>query len=177
MNFLIISFFLLLSNLITCQENDKPQFTNVLIEIPMGSSEKWEFNKYYNQILQDSLNGLPRHIEYLNYPFNYGFVLNKFTSEDGDLLDAVVIGSKLEKGSVVEAKVISLLDTYDNGESDPKLILIHKSSRLYSVNSLKELNNEYNGVTDIVKIWFSNYKKGSIVNDYLTTLETLDYLH
>lgn len=47
----------------------------------------------------------------------------------------------------------------DDGEIDDKLIAVRVKNSLFSkINSFTDLENEYLGLTDILKIWFSNYK-------------------
>ena len=47
---------------------------NAVIEIPAGTLEKWEISKDGKKIEQEINNSQIRKINYLAYPFNYGFV-------------------------------------------------------------------------------------------------------
>lgn len=55
-------------------------------------------------------------------PFNYGSVLDTL-GEDGDPLDAVVLGPRRAYGARVEASRLAEVDFIDDGHRDPKLIL------------------------------------------------------
>lgn len=66
-------------------------------------------------------------------------VLPECTGGDGDLLDANVIGPAIERGNVVEAKLIGVLWLVDNNERDDKLITVSPGSSLYDVNSIADL--------------------------------------
>jgi inorganic pyrophosphatase len=141
---------------------------NVVIEIPTGTDEKFEVEKTTGTLKLEILkDGKPRLINYLPYPFNYGMVprtlLPKNLGGDGDPLDVIVLGQPIERGTVVECKLIGVLKLLDRGEQDDKLIAVKSNSRFYSVNNLEELEDEYPGILEISKIWFTNYKgKGKI---------------
>ena len=47
---------------------------NAVIEIPAGTLEKWEISKDGKKIEQEIHTSQMRKINYLAYPFNYGFV-------------------------------------------------------------------------------------------------------
>ena len=91
-------------------------------------------------------------------------VLPESTGGDGDPLDAIVIGSAIERGTVVEAKLIGVLWLVDNNERDDKLITVSQSSSSYDVISDADLEAAYPGVREILEIWFSNYKGLAITN-------------
>jgi len=141
---------------------------NVVIEIPTGTNEKFEVDKTTGRLKLEVLNNdKPRIINYLSYPFNYAMVprtlLPKKLGGDGDPLDVIVLGKPIERGLVVECKLIGVLKLLDRGEKDDKLIAVSANSRFYNVNNLEQLEAAFPGVLDISKIWFTNYKgKGKI---------------
>lgn len=136
---------------------------NVVIEIPTGTNEKWEVNKQSGLLELEILKGnIPRVIDYIPYPANYGMIprtlLPKELGGDGDPLDVIVLGKPISGGSVVECKLIGVLKLLDRGEQDDKLIAVSLNSIFNNINSLEELDLEYKGVSEVLKIWFSNYK-------------------
>ena len=136
---------------------------NAVIEIPSGTHDKFEVSKDTGQIVQDIENGQPRKIKYIGYPGNYGMIPQTLLSielgGDGDPLDVIVLGEQLQKGSVVEVKLIGILKMLDDGEVDDKLIAVKASNSIFSgVSSFNELKNSYQGITEILEIWFTNYK-------------------
>ena len=137
---------------------------NALIEIPAGTLEKWEYNKSTRKIELELINNKPRTINYLGYPANYGMIpktlLPKNNGGDGDPLDVIVIGPSETKGNIVKCKIIGVLKLIDNSEQDDKLIAISYKSNLDNVNDISELNASYNGILEILEIWFTNYKEG-----------------
>jgi len=49
----------------------------------------------------------------------------------------------------------------DNGELDDKIIGVYSDSKIFNpdlVFNFSDLNQNYPGVLDIIKIWFENYK-------------------
>lgn len=55
-------------------------------------------------------------------PFNYGSIPDTL-GEDGDPLDAVVLGRRRPRGTRVELDALAEVDFLDGGHADPKLIL------------------------------------------------------
>ena len=135
---------------------------NAIIEIPAGSIEKWEINKSSGQLERDKIDGKPRTIKYLGYPANYGMIpgtlLKKSMGGDGDPLDILVLGPPVEKGSVLKCKIIGVLYLSDTGEQDDKLIGVQSSSTFYDIDNISQLESEFEGISDILTLWFTNYK-------------------
>ncbi|MFL3007812.1 MAG: inorganic diphosphatase [Candidatus Neomarinimicrobiota bacterium] len=163
--------------LLSCENNQKDGFTikkfdpvndygnvDALIEISSGTLEKWEYNKSTGDIELELINNKPRIISYLGYPANYGMIpktiLPKENGGDGDPLDIIVIGPPEPRGSIVKCKIIGVLYLLDNFEQDDKLIAISSKSGLENINNIADLDNSYNGISKILEIWFTNYKKG-----------------
>jgi inorganic pyrophosphatase len=135
---------------------------NVVVEIPTGSVDKWEVDKTDGSMKWEMLEDGPRKVNYLGYPGNYGMIpktyLPKDLGGDGDPLDIIVLGPAVERGSIVECKIIGVIELLDRGEQDDKLIAVMKGTPFFSVNSIAELNQSFNGALDIVTTWFANYK-------------------
>jgi inorganic pyrophosphatase len=135
---------------------------NAIIEIPAGTLDKWELDKTTGEISWELIDNQPRVVNYIGYPGNYGMIprtlLSKESGGDGDPLDILVLGAPEERGLVIKCKLIGVLYLQDRGEQDDKLIAISIDSPMYGVHSIAELNNQYKGVTDIIQLWFSNYK-------------------
>ena len=47
---------------------------NVIVEIPAGTIEQWEIDKVDKIIKKEIRDGKFKTIDYLAYPFNYGFI-------------------------------------------------------------------------------------------------------
>ena len=140
----------------------KDETINAIIEIPAGTLEKWEVNKTSGIIERDSINGVPRTIQYIGYPGNYGMIpktlLSKENGGDGDPLDILVLGPPVERCNIVNCKIIGVLNLIDRGENDDKIIAVSMDSPLHNINSIEELNDKHKGISEILKLWFTNYK-------------------
>ena len=149
--------------------NDVPfsvsdQMLNVVIEIPAGTSQKWEVDKISGQIEWEKRKGKYRVIDFLSYPGNYGFIPQTYQSiamgGDGDPLDVLVLGESLPRGTVVEVRILGSLKLLDGGEIDDKYIAIPLNSTLFEkVKDLDDALIKYPGSIEIVRTWFEGYKK------------------
>ena len=142
----------------------KNSFGNVqaVIEVPVGRTEKWEVDKEDGNLKWNFKKGKPRVLKYIGYQGNYGMVprtlLPKELGGDGDPLDIILLGPPLNRGDVVSAKLIGILKLLDNREQDDKLIAVQFNSPLKKSNSLKELEEQFPGIKEILEQWFTNYK-------------------
>ena len=134
----------------------------VVIEIPTGTTAKWEVDKSDGLLHWEIKNGNPRIVEYLGYPGNYGMIprtlLAKDSGGDGDPLDVIVLGPPVDRGSVVKAKLIGVLKLLDGGEQDDKLIAVLEDTSFYFLNSINDLDENFSGVSLILSTWFESYK-------------------
>ena len=89
------------------------------IEIPMGSSVKYEVNEETGQLEVDRF----LHTA-MGYPFNYGYVMNTH-GKDGDPVDICIFSSQaVTPGVVMKCHVIGLLEMEDEGGHDAKLFAV-----------------------------------------------------
>jgi inorganic pyrophosphatase len=83
---------------------------NVVIEIPTGTTAKWEVEKSTGHLKWEFVDGVPREVSYLGYPGNYGMIprtlLPKELGGDGDPLDVIVLGPAVKRGTVLKTKII-----------------------------------------------------------------------
>src|SRR3990172_11746849 len=85
-----------------------PEVVNVFIEIPSGSSVKYELDKESGVIFVDRF--LYTEME---FPFNYGFVPQTLAG-DGDPIDVLVLSSKpVVPGVVIPARPLGMLEMDD----------------------------------------------------------------
>ena len=143
-------------------------WVNMVVEIPAGSSDKWEVNKGTGELEWEQVDGIPRVVNYLAYPANYGFIpqtlLDAASGGDGDPLDVLALGAAVQRGAVIPVKIIGMLRMQDSGEHDDKLIGIMADSPFKDVDCLEDLIRLYPGVTGIIETWFGNYKGTDRVN-------------
>ena len=135
---------------------------HVVVEIPAGSTAKWEVDKSDGALRWEFEKGKPRIVQDLGYPGNYGMVprtlLPKEQGGDGDPLDVIVLGPAAPRGAVVETRVVGVLRLLDDGEQDDKLLAVMSGTALSEVSDLEELERRFAGTTSIVETWFANYK-------------------
>jgi len=139
-----------------------------VVEIPAGTSAKWEVDKKTGNLIWEFKNGSPRVVNYLPYPANYGMVPRTCLAEknggDGDPIDILILGPAVKRGVIVKVQLIGVLKLIDQGEIDDKLIAVMPGAVFGKADSIKELYKKYPGVSDIIKSWFVHYKgAGKIV--------------
>jgi len=113
----------------------KPGLINVLIEIPGGGKNKYEFDKDLQAFALDRV--LSSSVQ---YPYDYGFVPNTL-ADDGDPLDGmVIIDEPTFPGCVIAARPIGMLEMIDGGDRDEKILCVpDKDPRYKDIRSLKDL--------------------------------------
>lgn len=135
-----------------------------IVEIPTGTSAKWEVSKEnLKAVYWEYKDEKPRIVNYLGYPGNYGAIpgtaLPKELGGDGDPLDVLILGQAIPRGEVVGVRLIGVLKMLDDGEQDDKLIaVLTEDSPFAHIESMAQLDAEYPGVSEIVGLWFANYK-------------------
>ncbi|AFZ20760.1 inorganic pyrophosphatase [Allocoleopsis franciscana PCC 7113] len=113
----------------------KPGLINVLIEIPAGSKNKYEFDKDLQAFALDRV--LYASVQ---YPYDYGFVPNTL-ADDGDPLDGMVLMDQPTfPGCVIAARPIGMLEMIDGGDRDEKILCVpDKDPRYTHVKSLQDI--------------------------------------
>lgn len=109
---------------------------NVVIEIPMGSSHKIEWNRELGVMQLDRVEPA-----IFAKPANYGFI-PRTLDEDGDELDVLVLTKDpLTTGVFLKAKIIGVMKFEDDGEIDDKVITVPVDDRQTddAVNSLDDV--------------------------------------
>jgi inorganic pyrophosphatase len=131
----------------------QPKFgiINVLIEIPAGSKNKYEFDKDLNAMALDRV--LSSSVQ---YPYDYGFIPNTL-GNDGDPLDGmVIIDQPTFPGCVIAARPIGMLEMIDGGDRDEKILCVaDKDPRYAHVKSLKDIPQHR---LDEISEFFKTYK-------------------
>ena len=114
----------------------KPGLVNVLIEIPGGSKNKYEFDKELNALCLDRVL-----YSSVAYPYDYGFIPNTL-ADDGDPLDGMVLMDQPTfPGCVITARPIGMLEMIDGGDRDEKILCVPaKDPRYAEVKSLKDVS-------------------------------------
>jgi inorganic pyrophosphatase len=129
-----------------------PRIVNALIEIPQGSRCKYEIDK------DSGLLKLDRIIySSFYYPCNYGFIPQTYGG-DHDPLDILVITSlPVVPLTLMEAKVIGVMQMVDQGEADDKIIAVAANDpSVNHYNNIEELQPHF---FSELRHFFEEYKK------------------
>jgi inorganic pyrophosphatase len=135
---------------------------HAVVEIPTGTTAKFDVqeNDGYLHWAKKREDGSRREIDYLAYPINYGMVPNTLAA-DGDALDIMVLGRGIERGRVVDTRVIGVLMMQHDGTRDDKMIAVNIEDDLRNgfstLTDLAQIDESYPEVRQILWLWFSNY--------------------
>ena len=128
-----------------------PEKLNVVVEIPKGSSNKYEVN-------EDGIIALDRvlHSPFF-YPADYGFVPGTL-ADDGDAVDVLIVtDSPVFPGCLVEARPIGILYMEDDKGKDEKVIAVQTKNPRYS--HIKDIADLGEHIVKEFDHFFSEYKK------------------
>jgi inorganic pyrophosphatase len=116
-----------------------PREVHAIIEIPKGSSNKYEFDLSLDTFVLDRVLFSP-----LYYPFDYGFIAGTL-SGDGDPLDVLVLGSQPTfTGCVVLARPLGSLHMRDEEGEDYKILAVSaRDPRFNDAADLSDIAEHY----------------------------------
>jgi len=125
---------------------------NTVMEIPMGSKLKVEWNRKKAIFELDRVEpGI------FAKPCNYGFIPQTL-DEDGDELDVLLICDEpIGTGIVVEANIIGIMNFEDDGEMDHKVVVVPADDR-HTGNAIKSLEDLPEQIIKQIEHHFSHYK-------------------
>ena len=150
---------------ISPEEISPDRFTAV-IEIPKGSSCKYELDKKTGLLRLDRVLYTATH-----YPANYGFIPRTY-ADDGDPLDVLVLcAEQIFPLTLVEVYPIGVMRMIDGGKIDDKIIAIPLSDPTYKgIRSIDELPRH---IFDEIMHFFTVYKQ--LENKQTAVKELYDY--
>ncbi len=98
---------------------EKEKTVRVIVEIPKGSRNKYEYDKETGLFKFDRML-----FSSVHYPSDYGFIVDTLAA-DGDALDALVLVSEPTfPGCLIEARPVGLFRMWDEKGSDEKILCI-----------------------------------------------------
>ncbi|RMA92563.1 inorganic diphosphatase [Hydrogenothermus marinus] len=131
-----------------------PDDIYVVVEIPQGSSIKYEVDKESGAVFVDRFL-----FTAMYYPFNYGFIPNTL-AEDGDPTDVLVISSQpVTPGSVIRSRPIGMLEMEDEEGIDTKIIAVPVSKLDPSFDNINEVSDLPEAILNKIKHFFEHYKE------------------
>ena len=134
--------------------HNPPDEINVVIDIPKGSSNKYEYNEEKNYFELDRVMYSP-----FFYPFDYGFI-PQTASGDGDSLDVVLLTTfPLFSGCVIKARPIGMLLMKDEAGIDNKIIAVPSEKVDPRFKEIKNINDVPEHTRKEIEVFFADYKK------------------
>ena len=128
-----------------------PHEFNAVIEIPMGSSVKYELDKRTGLLRMDRVL-----YSAVYYPANYGFIPQTF-AEDDDPLDVLVLCQEaVAPMTLVTARAIGLMTMIDTGKSDHKILAVAVGDPEF--NSFREAGELPGHRLTMLRRFFQDYK-------------------
>lgn len=129
-----------------------PEEFNTIIEIPFGSSVKYELDKTSGLIKLDRVLYSAAY-----YPANYGFIPQTY-AEDDDPLDVLVFCQEpVVPLTMIHARAIGLMTMVDSGKKDHKIIAIATEDPEF--NSYREASDMPPHRLLMLRRFFQDYKQ------------------
>jgi inorganic pyrophosphatase len=109
---------------------------DVIIEIPKGSRNKYEYDPLKRMIRYDRMIFSSMH-----YPSDYGFIPETL-SDDGDPLDVLVLVSEPTfPGCLIEVRPVGVFNMRDEKGKDEKLLCVPVSDPIWNkIHKLEQVN-------------------------------------
>ena len=131
-----------------------PDEINAVIEIPKGSSIKYEMDAESGAIFVDR-----RLFTAMFYPCNYGFI-PQTREEDGDPVDVLVLGNdSVIPTSIIRSRPVGVLLTEDEEGQDSKIIAVPITRLDPSFSTVTDISNIPEHIRDQIKHFFEHYKE------------------
>ena len=132
--------------------NKLPHEFNTIIEIPFGSSVKYELDKPSGLIKLDRVL-----YSAVYYPANYGFIPQTL-AEDDDPLDVLVLCQQaVVPLTIIHARAIGLMTMIDQGKKDHKIIAVATADPEF--NSYREADEMPPHRLLMLRRFFLDYKQ------------------
>ena len=129
-----------------------PTDFSAVIEIPKGSSCKYELDKHTGLLRLDRVLYTSTH-----YPANYGFSPRTY-ADDGDPLDVLVLcNESILPLTLIRVFPIGVMRMIDGGATDDKIIAVPYSDPSY--NQIKSIDDLPAHIFDEIMHFFSVYKQ------------------
>lgn len=130
-----------------------PDKINAIIEIPYGSSVKYELDKESGAVFVDRVMASA-----VFYPANYGFIANTL-ADDGDPVDILVLNEyPIQAGAVIPCRLIGVLVMEDESGMDEKLLALPTSKVDARYDDIKSLDDVPKATLAKIKNFFETYK-------------------
>jgi inorganic pyrophosphatase len=137
--------------LVAMSEQDGGADLVVVVEVPTGSRNKYEFERETGHIVLDRML-----FTAVRYPADYGYIEGA-QGEDGDYLDALVlVGEPTFPGCRIRARPVGLFRMWDEKGQDEKIICVPLRDPMWS--HIKELDDIQTTIRSEIEHFFTIYK-------------------
>jgi len=128
-----------------------PEVVHMVIEVPRGSSNKYEYDPELEAIKLDRV--LPT-AQF--YPGDYGFIPSTL-ADDGDPLDGLILSTHaLLPGVVVDVRIVGMVDMQDEKGGDAKIIGVVAEDPRW--DHIKDLADIPQSIKNEIQNFFETYK-------------------
>ncbi len=129
-----------------------PGVVNAVIEIPLGESNKYEYDKTLHVFRLDRTLYSPVH-----YPGDYGF-LPSTLADDGDPLDVLVLVDQPSfSGCLMEVRPVGVMEMVDQASADQKILAVGVHNPRYA--EVRNYSDVYEHVLKEISHFYSIYKE------------------
>ncbi len=133
-------------------ENKEELLVNVMIEIPKGSRNKYEYDKVRKVLKFDRML-----FSAVHYPSDYGFIWDTL-AQDGDALDALVlVWEPTFPGCMIQARPVGLFKMWDEKGPDEKILCVPVGDPFW--NHIRELADVPPHLLKEIEHFFTIYKE------------------
>lgn len=131
--------------------HDLPRHFRSIIEIPRGSSNKYELDKSTGLLKLDRVLSSA-----VYYPANYGFIPQTL-AEDDDPLDVLVYSTEeIPPLTLCNARAVGLMSMIDQGKPDHKILAVLMEDPIYS--EFKKASDFPKHIFKMLQRFFQDYK-------------------
>ena len=131
-----------------------PDEINAVIEIPKGSSIKYEIDAESGAVFVDR-----KLFTAMFYPCNYGFI-PQTREDDGDPIDVLVLGNDaVIPMSVIRANPVGVLQTEDEEGQDSKVIAVPIAKLDPGFSKITDIDSIPEHVRNEITHFFEHYKE------------------
>ena len=129
-----------------------PDEVNAVIEIPRGTTNKYEYDKQLNVFRLDRNLHSPVH-----YPGDYGFIPSTL-SPDGDPLDVLVlVDAPSFPGCLMAVRPVGVLTMIDQGKEDEKVLAVGINNPV--LRDVRDYEELYPHLVREIEHFFTVYKE------------------
>jgi inorganic pyrophosphatase len=131
---------------------ESPELVRMIVEIPKGSSNKYEYDGKLGIFRLDRALYSPMH-----YPGDYGFIPGTL-ADDNDPMDVLVLVQEASfPGCMIEVRPVGILNMVDSEEGDQKILAVPNRNPRY--DQIHTMDQIFAHVKREIEHFFTIYKE------------------